>query len=78
MNVSELRNNEYKPYYQVYINALGNGDFKRVKVGIGRPPARLTAEEWVLQNFSTDEREIVAGGIDRAAAAAVELIQECN
>jgi hypothetical protein len=26
MNVSELNNNEYNPYYQVYINAMGNGD----------------------------------------------------
>jgi PTH1 family peptidyl-tRNA hydrolase len=60
------------------IDVLGNGDFKRIKVGIGRPPGRMTAEEWVLQNFASDEREVISEGIHMAAAAAVDLIRSYN
>jgi PTH1 family peptidyl-tRNA hydrolase len=48
-------------------------DFIRVRVGIGRPPGRMDAAAFVLQNFSTAERETLPNLIADAADA-VELI----
>jgi PTH1 family peptidyl-tRNA hydrolase len=48
-------------------------DFIRVRVGIGRPPGRMDAAAFVLQNFSSTERETLPNLISDAADA-VELI----
>ncbi|HEX4400051.1 MAG TPA: aminoacyl-tRNA hydrolase [Galbitalea sp.] len=48
-------------------------DFLRVRVGIGRPPGRMDAASYVLQNFSGAEREVLPNLISDAADA-VELI----
>ena len=53
--------------------ALGTPEFIRVRVGIGRPPGRMDAASFVLQNFSGTERETVPNLISDAADA-VELI----
>jgi PTH1 family peptidyl-tRNA hydrolase len=53
-------------------SALGP-DFVRVRVGIGRPPGRMDAAAYVLQNFSGSEREALPNLISDAADA-VELI----
>lgn len=39
------------------IQHLGTPDFARAKVGIGRPPGRMDAAAYVLQNFSSEEEE---------------------
>jgi PTH1 family peptidyl-tRNA hydrolase len=53
-------------------SALGP-DFVRARVGIGRPPGRMDAAAYVLQNFSGSEREVLPNLISDAADA-VELI----
>ena len=53
--------------------ALGSPDYVRVRVGIGRPPGRMDAAAFVLQNFSGTERETLPNLISEAADA-VELI----
>jgi PTH1 family peptidyl-tRNA hydrolase len=53
--------------------ALGTPDYIRVRVGIGRPPGRMDAAAYVLQNFSGTERETLPNLISDAADA-VELI----
>jgi PTH1 family peptidyl-tRNA hydrolase len=55
------------------IAATGSADFIRVRVGIGRPPGRQQAADFVLQNFSGVERETLPNLIVEAADA-VELI----
>jgi PTH1 family peptidyl-tRNA hydrolase len=55
------------------IAATGSADFIRVRVGIGRPPGRQQAADFVLQNFSSVERETLPNLIVEAADA-VELI----
>ncbi|SDZ34926.1 aminoacyl-tRNA hydrolase [Herbiconiux ginsengi] len=55
------------------IGASGSADFIRVRVGIGRPPGRQQAADFVLQNFSSTERETLPNLIVDAADA-VELI----
>jgi PTH1 family peptidyl-tRNA hydrolase len=54
-------------------SALGTPDYVRVRVGIGRPPGRMDAASFVLQNFSGTERETLPNLIGDAADA-VELI----
>jgi peptidyl-tRNA hydrolase, PTH1 family len=53
--------------------ALGTPDYVRVRVGIGRPPGRMDAASFVLQNFSGTERDTLPNLISDAADA-VELI----
>jgi len=56
-------------------SALGTPAFVRVRVGIGRPPGRQDAADFVLREFAPAEREHVAILVEEAADA-VELIAE--
>jgi PTH1 family peptidyl-tRNA hydrolase len=49
---------------------LGTGDFRRLRIGIGRPPGSMDPADYVLATFRPDEREAV----DAAIAQAVEMI----
>lgn len=51
------------------IEKLGTPDFGRVRVGVGRPPGRMDAAAWVLQNFSPAEEEIFGSLRERIADA---------
>jgi len=53
--------------------ALGHGDFVRVRLGIGRPPAGGDVSGYVLSRFNSVERQALDELLDRAAAA-VETI----
>jgi PTH1 family peptidyl-tRNA hydrolase len=53
--------------------ALGTKDYIRVRAGVGRPPGRLDAAEYVLRPFAAHEREDARWMID-VAADAVEAI----
>lgn len=55
------------------IAALGTGDFTRVRLGIGRPPGRQPAADFVLKDFGPQEREALPVMLEDAADA-VELI----
>ena len=55
------------------IAATGTGDFTRVRVGIGRPPGRMAAADFVLKDFSGAEREVLPNLLDEAADA-IQLI----
>ncbi len=55
-------------------NALGTPDFYRVKLGIGRPPAGLPAEAYVLAPLGEEELEGVADLVQRGALAVECLI----
>jgi peptidyl-tRNA hydrolase, PTH1 family len=55
------------------LEVLGTGDFTRVRVGIGRPPGRQPAADFVLRDFSGAERQVLPSVLSDAADA-VELI----
>lgn len=55
------------------MSALGTGDFVRVRVGIGRPPGRQDAADFVLKDFSSTERASLPSLLSDAADA-VEAI----
>lgn len=51
------------------IERLGTQDFPRVRIGIGRPPGRMDAAAYVLQNFGPGEQPLIDEALDRAADA---------
>lgn len=53
--------------------SLGTRDYLRVRVGIGRPPGRTDAADFVLKDFAGPERAELPWLVD-AAADAVELL----
>jgi PTH1 family peptidyl-tRNA hydrolase len=53
---------------------LKTQEFYRVKMGIGRPPAWLASEDYVLRPFLREDWEAVAALVERAAQAVVTLI----
>ncbi|NYF17414.1 PTH1 family peptidyl-tRNA hydrolase [Microbacterium sp. AK009] len=55
--------------------ALGSPAFTRVRVGIGRPPGRQDAADWVLQPFSAGDREAVSMLVSDAADAVEDIIE---
>jgi PTH1 family peptidyl-tRNA hydrolase len=50
---------------------LGTGDFRRLRIGIGRPPGHQDPANFVLASFRPEERE----SVDQAVERAVELIE---
>lgn len=56
--------------------ALDTGDFARVRVGIGRPPGRQDAADWVLDPFGATERKNLPVLLGDAADAVEQLIDE--
>jgi len=54
-------------------SALGTRDYVRVRVGIGRPPGRMDAADFVLRDFSSVERKELPWLVD-SAADAVEMV----
>ncbi|WP_406832199.1 aminoacyl-tRNA hydrolase [Pedococcus sp. KACC 23699] len=54
-------------------SSLGTKDYLRVRVGIGRPPGRMDAADFVLRDFSPTERKELPFLLDDAADA-VELV----
>lgn len=56
--------------------ALGTRDYVRVRVGIGRPPGRMDAADYVLHDFGSAERADVPWLVDRAADVVEAVVLE--
>lgn len=56
--------------------ALGTRDYLRVRIGVGRPPGRMPAKDFVLRRFQPAERETIEVVLEEAADAAVGLAAE--
>ncbi len=57
-------------------DALGVGEFARLRVGVGRGDARRDLADHVLARFEPDERPIVEDAVDRSADAAELFVAE--
>lgn len=57
------------------IAMLGTQDFKRVKVGIGRPQYGRKVVDHVLQRFDRDERPLVENTIDQTVELLTKWVQ---
>ena len=58
------------------IEAIGAGDFARVRIGIGRPPSEIDAVDYVLESLAPDEKENLKPALNRAASAALAIALE--
>jgi len=56
--------------------SVGTKDYLRIRLGIGRPPGRMDAADYVLHDFSGSERAEVPLLIDDAADATERLVVE--
>ncbi|GAA1235496.1 aminoacyl-tRNA hydrolase [Prauserella halophila] len=56
--------------------SFGTKDYFRVRFGVGRPPGRMDAADYVLKDFSTTERRELALNVDRGADAVEELLAQ--
>jgi PTH1 family peptidyl-tRNA hydrolase len=56
--------------------SIGTRDYLRVRVGIGRPPGRMDAADYVLHDFSSTERREVPLLISDAADAVERLVAD--
>ncbi|MGH3903368.1 MAG: aminoacyl-tRNA hydrolase [Pseudonocardiaceae bacterium] len=52
---------------------LGSRDYLRVRFGIGRPPGRMDPADFVLHNFSAEQRRELGLLVDRSADAVEQL-----
>jgi PTH1 family peptidyl-tRNA hydrolase len=56
------------------VKALGTPDFLRVRIGVGRPPGRKAAADYVLDRIPKREAEEFEVLLERAADAAMDLV----
>ena len=57
------------------IQELGTKDFPRLRVGINRPPGRMSVSSYVLLNFSDQEVETLPFVLDQAADAILAFVE---
>ena len=57
------------------IAEIGSQDFPRVKIGVGgKPDPNANLADWVLSGFSVNEEKALVSALDRAADAALSII----
>ncbi|NJD60255.1 MAG: aminoacyl-tRNA hydrolase, partial [Anaerolineae bacterium] len=54
---------------QSIIERLGTDEFPRLRIGTGRPPGRMEAADYVLQDFPSSDAELLKQTLDRAVEA---------
>jgi len=55
------------------IDYLGTEDFRRLRIGLGRPPQGVDGADWVLSPFLSSETEAIEAGVAEAAERAATL-----
>ncbi|WP_447924711.1 aminoacyl-tRNA hydrolase [Georgenia muralis] len=55
-------------------SALGTKDYVRLRVGIGRPPGRMDAADFVLRDFAVAERPGLGVTLEEAADAVEDVV----
>jgi len=60
---------------QSIIARLGTDEFPRLRIGTGRPPGRMEAADYVLQNFPPDEYDLLDETLGRAVEAILTFLQ---
>ena len=61
---------------QSIIERLGTEAFPRLRIGTSRPPGRMDAADYVLQDFPPDEAELLAETLERGVKAGLTFISE--
>jgi peptidyl-tRNA hydrolase, PTH1 family len=55
------------------IEQLGHGDFHRLRLGVGRPPAGYDVAGYVLSDFPEKDREVVEKVVEAATGAVLDF-----
>jgi peptidyl-tRNA hydrolase, PTH1 family len=55
--------------------ALGSGDYLRVRVGVGRPPGRMDPADYVLQPLKGETLERLEASIPAAAQCVMHIVE---
>jgi PTH1 family peptidyl-tRNA hydrolase len=58
------------------IERLGTKDFRRLRIGIGRPPGRMDPADYVLQNFAQADLTLLSEVLERAAEATLTFVTQ--
>jgi peptidyl-tRNA hydrolase, PTH1 family len=58
------------------IERIGTQEFPRLRVGVGRPPGRMLAASYVLQDFSKQEVPVLKEILEHAASAALTFVTD--
>lgn len=58
------------------ISHLGTQEFKRIRVGVGRPTNGMSISDYVLSRFSTDEQKTIDLIVKKCGEACTEWIKE--
>ncbi len=58
------------------IEKLGTQEFPRLRIGIGRPPGRMDAASYVLQDFSQMEKPVLEETLSRSVDAILTFIRD--
>ena len=54
---------------------LGTGAFRRLRIGIGRPPGNMDAADYVLATFRPEERELIDAAVVEAADIIASFVE---
>jgi PTH1 family peptidyl-tRNA hydrolase len=58
------------------LERLGTDAFPRLRLGIGHPPGQMQAPDYVLQDFSNTDLNIISETLDRAVEAALTFVTD--
>ena len=61
---------------QSIVEQLGTDDFPRLRIGVGRPPGRMEAADYVLKDFNRDEAEALNLVLDTATEAILTFVSD--
>ena len=57
------------------IALLGHDELTRIRIGVGKKPREWDMVDWVLGHFEGEDAAAIKDGIDRAAEAVLEIIE---
>jgi peptidyl-tRNA hydrolase, PTH1 family len=61
---------------QSIIERLGTDQFPRLRLGTGRPPGRMEAADYVLQDFPPDAADLLSEMLDRGVEAILTYLKD--
>jgi PTH1 family peptidyl-tRNA hydrolase len=61
---------------QSIIQRLGTEEFPRLRIGTSRPPGRMEAADYVLQDFPAQEIDLLNDTLDRGVEAVLTFVHE--
>jgi peptidyl-tRNA hydrolase, PTH1 family len=56
------------------VEEIGSSDFVRIRIGVGRPPEGVDPAQYVLTEFTEEERQQARVSVERASQAALDLM----